>query len=253
MWRARRQLIAFLIVGLLVGSTGFLFIRNLLPEPTCFDNRRNQDEEDTDCGGLCLPCIFRNKKSAEVFWTRVTPVRGGVYSAVAEVKNPNSALGISRFEYVLKLFDDKDVLVIERRGISFLYVNEVAHIVETDLRSERAIVRGVLEIGKTEYVVRDDNPPDLIAGEKEIRVVTQNGTVTELKARLFNRTLSDFHAVRAHGILLDKNQNVLAASSILLDEVVGGDAKEVRFFWPGEIKDVSLIMVEPRVNTLTNN
>lgn len=183
----------------------------------------------------------------------MTPVRGGVYSAVAEMKNPNSALGIFRLEYVLKLFDAQDVLVIERSGISFLYADEVAHIVETDLRSERAIVRGALEIGKTEYIVRDDNPPDLIAGEKKFRVVTQNGLSTELRARLFNRTFSDFHAVRVHGILLDKNQNVLAASSLILDEIRGGDAKEIRFFWPGEIKNVSLILIEPRVNTLTNN
>lgn len=250
MWRTRRQLTAFLIVGLLIGSAGFLFVRDLLPEPTCFDNRRNQGEEKTDCGGPCLPCIFRNKKTPEVFWVRVTPVRGGVYAAVIEVKNPNSALGIPKFEYILKLFDDKDVLVIERSGISFLYANEVAHIVETDLRSERKIVRGILEIGKTEYALRDDNPPDLIAGEKELLVVIPNGMNTELRARLFNRTLSDFRALRVHGILLDKNQNVLAASSLVLDELRGGDAKEIRFFWPGEIKDVSLIMVEPRVNTL---
>lgn len=250
MWRTRRQLIALLIVGVIIGGAGFLFVRDLLPEPTCFDNRRNQGEEDTDCGGPCLPCIFRNKKQPEVFWVRVTPVRGGVYSVVAEVKNPNSALGIPKFEYVLKLFDDKDVLVIERKGDSFLYANEAARIVETDLRSERKIVRGILEIGKTEYVMRDDNPPDLIAGEKEVRVTSQNGVSTELSARLFNRTLVDFRAVRVHGILLDTNQNVLAASTILLDELRGGEAEEIRFFWPGEIKDVSFIMVEPRVNTL---
>lgn len=252
MWRTRRQLTALLIVALIVGSVGFLFIRNLLPEPTCFDNRRNQEEEDTDCGGPCLPCIFRNKKQPEVFWVRVALVRDSVYAAVAEVKNPNSALGIPRFEYVLKVFDDKDVLVIERKGDSFLYANEVAHIVETDLRSERRIVRGTLEIGKTEYAVRDDNPPDLIAGEKEARVVSQNGPSTELKARLFNRTLADFRQVLVHGILLDKSRNVLAASSLVLDELRGGDAKEIRFFWPGEIKDVSLIVVEPRVNALIN-
>jgi hypothetical protein len=39
----------------------------------------------------------------------------------------------------------------------------------------------------------------------------------------------------------------------LLDEIRGGDAKGIRFFWPGEIKDVSFMMVEPRVNILTNN
>lgn len=253
MWRVRRQFIALLIVGLLIGSAGFLFIRNLLPEPTCFDNRRNQKEEDTDCGGSCLPCIFRNKRPVEVFWIRITPVRGGVHTAVAEVKNPNSALGISKFGYTLKLFDDKDALVIEKKGASFLYADEVAHIVETNLRSERVIVRGVLEIGKTDYVIRDDNPPDLIAGEKELRVLPQNGIITELRARLFNRTLYDFRNVAAHAILLDKNQNALAVSSLVLEEVRGGEAKEIRFFWPGEIKNASLLLVEPRVNTLTQN
>lgn len=252
MWRTRRQLTAILIVAFIVGGVGFLFIRNLFPEPTCFDNRRNQGEEDTDCGGQCLPCIFRNKKSVEVFWVRVTPVRGGVYAAVAEVKNPNSALGVSKFEYAFKLFDDKDALVIEKRGASFLYADEVAHIVETNIRSERIIVRGILEIGKTDYVIRNDNPPDLIAGEKELRVVSQNGITTELKARLFNRALYDFRNVAVHAILLDQNQNALAVSSLILEEVRGGEAKEIRFFWPGEIKNVSLLLVEPRVNTLIN-
>lgn len=248
MWRTRRQLTAFLIVAIIVGGIGFVFVRNLLPEPTCFDNRRNQGEEDTDCGGSCLPCIFRNKKSVQVFWTQITPVRGGVYDVVSEIKNPNDALGISEFEYLLKLFDDQDVLVVERRGTSFLYARETAHIVETNVRSERSIVRGVLEVGKIDYVVRDDAAPDLIAGEKDLRVVSQDGGTTELKARLFNRTLSDFRGVRVNAIMLDQSQNVLAVSSLILDEILGGDAKELRFFWPGEIKNSSIILIEPRVN-----
>jgi hypothetical protein len=249
-WRGRRQLVAFLIIAAVLGGAGFLLVRNLLPEPTCFDTRKNQGEEKTDCGGPCLPCIFKDKKPVDIFWVRVTPVRGGVYSAVAEVKNPNSVLGIPRFEYLLKLFDDKNALVIERRGISFLYANEAAHIVETNLRSERPIVRGELEIGTIEYVLRDDNPPDLIAGEKEIRVVSQNGANTELSARLFNRTPIDFRDVSVYAILLDSNKNVLAVSTLLLDEIRGGDAKGIRFFWPEEVKNVLFMLIEPRVNVL---
>lgn len=57
--RLKKQIIiALVFLGLfsLIGGTIYLTHRST---PTCFDNRRNQGEEDIDCGGPCISCDLK--------------------------------------------------------------------------------------------------------------------------------------------------------------------------------------------------
>ena len=40
-----------------IGTKGCTYICFLLPQPSCSDGIKNQDETDIDCGGVCLGCI----------------------------------------------------------------------------------------------------------------------------------------------------------------------------------------------------
>jgi len=57
--RLRKQIvIAFIFLGIfsLIGGGIYLTHRSA---PTCFDNKRNQGEEDIDCGGPCILCELK--------------------------------------------------------------------------------------------------------------------------------------------------------------------------------------------------
>jgi len=57
--RLRKQVvIAFIFLGIfsLIGGGVYLTHRSA---PTCFDNKRNQGEEDVDCGGPCILCELK--------------------------------------------------------------------------------------------------------------------------------------------------------------------------------------------------
>ena len=134
-FRARRQLAVLGVIALVVGGIGFLIFRAGLPDPSCQDNRKNQGEEDTDCGGPCASCALREQKPVEIFWTRFVQVRANTYDVAAEVRNPNVRIAAVFFDYEFKLFDTAGVAVVSRRGRAFLYPGETAHLIEIGLLS----------------------------------------------------------------------------------------------------------------------
>lgn len=58
--RLQKQLIIALIFFSLVSATITLLIISHQPQPTCFDNKKNQGEEEIDCGGPCISCSLKN-------------------------------------------------------------------------------------------------------------------------------------------------------------------------------------------------
>lgn len=57
--RLRKQIIVALVfLGILSLIGGGIYLTNR-SSPTCFDNKRNQEEEDVDCGGPCILCELK--------------------------------------------------------------------------------------------------------------------------------------------------------------------------------------------------
>lgn len=63
--RLFKQLLVTLILGGIIFSFSYLIYLKTLPVPTCYDKKKNQGEENVDCGGPCLPCelIYQNNLS----------------------------------------------------------------------------------------------------------------------------------------------------------------------------------------------
>src|SRR3989338_621793 len=80
----------------------FLFFSS----PTsCFDNRLNQGEEKTDCGGSCVSCAIKNAHILETKLINIFPVESGVV-ALIEIKNPNTTVGAEKFIYSISVSKD---------------------------------------------------------------------------------------------------------------------------------------------------
>lgn len=248
-FRARRQFAAIVVVFFVVLLPLGLFIYTSLPEPSCFDSKRNQGEEEIDCGGACIPCELKHPKEVSVLWTRFVPTREHTYNLVAEVRNQNIKLAAVKLPYEFRLFDDRGVLVEVRQGTTFLFSGETAHIVETNIVTRRMPKVLQLNIEGAQWVLTDVIPPDVVIGGKTLRVSPEGGE-TMLTASLINRSFRDFPEVHAVALLSDNGGNVVAASAIVEQGLVSGETRQIFFSWPRPLPEDSRTVIEPRINTL---
>lgn len=249
-FRTKRQLIIIAIILLaILLPTGWLVYVNL-PEPTCFDNKQNQGEEDVDCGGPCTPCALKHPEDMSVLWTRFVPVRVNTYDVAAEIRNPNLKLGAAKFEYEFRFFDDAGVLVATLPGSSFVFPDEMFRVVETGVQTLRTLRRATLVVSGVEWLFTDVTAPDVVIGGKTISVLPGERETT-VRATLVNRSLVDFRNVFVTALIFDENGNILAASKITEKNLASGESRPLFFFWPLEIDDENVsVSVEARVNTL---
>lgn len=250
-FHTRRQITILLAAGLVLAGFGFLVVQKYLPEPTCFDSNKNQKEEEVDCGGLCIPCALKHQKDVEIFWTRFVKSRENTYDVAAEIRNPNVKLAAVSFRYIFKIFDKTGFLVASREGISFLYPGETIHLAEVGLATGRIVEKAALEISDFKWAIADSGP-DLIAGNREYSVETDNGVrQSAVKAIISNRTIKDIGGIQVNALVFDDQGNILGVNRTVIDELKANESQPVKFTWPGALPDtVSTTLVEARSNAV---
>ena len=255
-YRPVRQFILLLIpctlfIILLLGGTYWA-----IPDPTCADNKRNQEEEEVDCGGPCIPCVLRHIQNIELLRVRFDEVLPGVYDVVAKVKNPNTKLIARTFPFDIHLKDDAGVIIQKHPGRSFLYAGETAYIVEAGIPAKRKITSAefLIDNKEVQWVVGDAMNPLILIGDKSVETVRQGDTVeTRLHVTIYNQALVDFRGIEVGILALNKkNDDIIALNKTRVDELKAGDSASLTFSWPGSVPiDPAHLLVQPRVTFVT--
>ena len=248
-WRLRRQLIVLLIAALPFAALGFWIFSKVVPEPSCFDNRKNQSEPEVDCGGPCAPCELKSPKPVTLFWARVVPVRENSYDAVAQIQNPNEVLSAAQVQYEFIIFDGF-APVATRRGTTFIFAQERTYVVESNIRTVREPTRVEFKITNVAWQFRQEQKPNLLVERRDYRVEQDQGRKQSVvEARILNRTVFDFKEVEVRAVILDKEENLLGSNRTVIEEMKAGSSHTVKFLWPEELRgNISSVVVEPRVN-----
>jgi len=255
-WRTRKQLtivaIVFGVVAVfIIGISYYILYR----PGSCIDNKKNQGEEDVDCGGPCLPCAFKYQQPVEVFYARFIQVRPKNYDIVAEVQNPNDHLAANPLVYRVQLFDDAGAEVGRRENVTYLYPNDRIYIIESNFLTERTVVKAVATVLDREstWQFTNDLRPELTLGDKSYAVQSIDNIPTgHVSAELVNREVYGYQNVDLHVALLDANQNILAIAKSTLLKVAAGERRRVEFTWPTAFatSSVARIDMEARANGL---
>ena len=246
-FRTRRQLAVILVLLAMAAAVFFLLYTKFAPAPTCFDSRRNQNEEEADCGGPCIPCAFRHRQDIQIFWARFVTSRQDTYDVAAQIRNPNVKLGAPSFEYIFKLFDTAGIEVVSRRGTSFIYPGETIHLAEVGLRSARVIRSATLSVENIRWVLTDRIALDIIAGNREYRIDQEGGERGVVAARISNRTISDILGITVGALVFDSDGNLLGVHRTVLDRIGTGETRPVTFIWPTIFsRPVASIIIEAR-------
>lgn len=229
-WSQKRQFL--LIFAVLLASAAFFGVSVFLAwrkAPSCFDGEQNGGERGVDCGGSCVLLCSGEAAEPIVHFVRALPAGEGVWNAVAYVENRNKGAGASRVHYLFKLYDDKNLLVFERRGETFIPPRATFPIIEGGMRvPERVPTRATFEfLESPRFTVMEENP----RLEIRQRIFSEEDGFSRLEVTLFNSTSVVLRNVEAEALLYDTTGNVFAASHTVIKELSPSVSTSATFTW----------------------
>lgn len=199
--------------------------------PTCTDGKRNQGETSADRGGPCLLLDDDALTPPGLLWARSFRVRDGAYSAVAYMQNPNSDAGVRSVRYKFTFYDERNVLVTEREGTTFIMPGGVTPIFEGNIDAgSRIIAHTYFEfvqsprwerLADAAYVINIDGTA--IADER---------TIPRLTTTVTNTSVREVRDIEFVAIVSDPAGNAFAASQTALPILYPGQSQELTFTWP---------------------
>lgn len=209
-------------------------VYNLLnKEPSCFDGKKNGEETGIDCGGSCQNvCVA---KEPIILWTRSFEVRDGVYNSIAMVENPNTDAGAKNISYVFRLYDNRNILIYERKGSVDITPQARFPIFESSIiTGERIVQRTAFEFSdEISWFQESRVSGDLKVTEQNL---TGEDTNPRLEIKVQNRGLKDINDVEYFVIIYDQDDNAIASSKTIVDFIKSDSTKEIIFTWPSPFK-----------------
>lgn len=231
-WGTRKRNFIVLIFSTVVFFTVSILLGVFFyEEPTCFDKKQNGDEIGVDCGGKCeLLCNFSTTDPI-IHWVRYFKIADGIYSVIAYVENQNTDASVKNLPYVFKLYDSRGVVIVEKEGITNLNSKQIIPITETGLKTgELEPVRISFDFTKKIVWQKDQakNPVLIIKDEQ----IVKDKEVQKITAEVLNSSLEDTQNINFLVIVYDQNNNAIASSATFVEELRGGETKNILFTWP---------------------
>lgn len=239
-WSQRRQLAVFSVFAIIVLLIVFGVIYYFRPEPTCFDDRKNQDEEGIDCGGAVARCAPCSEKIHDltVLWTRFFPTRQGVYDAAALLENGNQFLKTGKFIYTFKLYDESGVLIAIRENSTFIWPGEKFLIFEPNILAENRVPKkALLEPRGIIWEAGEARPLKIDILKKDI--LLQDLSSPRLEIKIKNQENQIYKNIEIGAVLLGQESEVLGVSKTSLDRLDISEEKNLVFTWPQAVNRVS--------------
>jgi len=233
-WASKRRstYIAIVFVIALIILVPIIFF-TLNEEPTCLDDKQNGNEIGIDCGGSCEKLCSVQTLDPVTIWSKSFKISESIYNSVAYVENPNLEGGILKIPYVFKLFDDKNLLIAERKGFTFILPNTITPIFEgTIFTGERVPVKTFFEFSEQfEWSRYGNKGKDLSVSDIKL----SNADISpRVDATLSNSSISDVYNVEVVAIVFDSSDNAIAVSSTFVETLPNRSSRNIVFTWPNK-------------------
>jgi hypothetical protein len=233
-WSTQKQLtygfVLILIIAIIIGLPVYFYFFN--KTPTCFDKRQNQNETGIDCGGVCSrACSADVVEDPLILWSRAFPIANGKYNLVAYLQNPNINYVSERFNYVLSVYDDKNVLIGTREGVTSAPYNKNFVVFEQAFdANQRTIGKVTFEIAsKVTWIKSVEEKSKFSISSDQIVLVAGTPTLT---SSITNKTVERFQNFYVVAIVYDVEGNAMVVSRTLVDELQPKGKAVVVFTWP---------------------
>lgn len=232
-WAERRKLlfwggIIVFLFSVLSAYGLFAFYR----EPNCMNNTQDGDERGADCGGSCARVCRADVILPVIHFVRTLEVEKGVWGAVAYGENKNTGAGSRRAPYLFKLYDERNLLVYERRGAAVIPPRKVFAVFEGRLFSgSRMPTRATFEFSE-EPVFEKMTEPEITINTKDFEA---NERGSSLQAVITNPTRDAVENIEVVALLFGPDGNVTGTSARLVKQLLAGSSAVLTFTWPQEL------------------
>lgn len=144
----------FLVIIVFIGGGAYYIFQ---PAPSCFDNKKNQNETGVDCGGSCTSCVLKNSQPLRISSLEIFDNGNKTITAIGEIKNVNLSVGAKQFLYTIAIYDRADRELFSKSGRSFVYPDKSRTIIEPAIAVEpAAAARGEIKIGEVFWQAEAD-------------------------------------------------------------------------------------------------
>jgi hypothetical protein len=231
-WASRRRtgylLGVLLFFAVVIGIPAAIW---LYEPPACFDGQQNQGETAIDKGGPCRILDERSLIPHSTLWARALAVRGGNYNAIAYIENPNKEAGVRTVGYHFGLYDQRNILVAEREGVTFIMPGGITPVFEGAINTgNREVVRTYFEFTDAPVWESMTNAAGvLVISNKQ---VSSTDSVPRLTATVTNTSVASVLNPTFAGVVFDPAGNAFAASATALSRLEPGEKREIVFTWP---------------------
>jgi len=228
----------------------------LIPNGTCSDGKRNQDEKGIDCGGVCQK-ICDIQLNDNIVFREIGITETGIankYDVYSEILNPNKDYGSSSFDYVFDLKDESGTSLARREGTGFIFPGEKKYLVEIGVDSSTYPAKVDFEI---KNIVWKDfsgvQKPQLAIVNKNFNETDQTFDSSDAVGLLRNESPFDFNEIKIQVIIKNKNGKIIALNSTKINTVQSGENREFKVIWPNKITEVGNMEVQTETNIFKND
>lgn len=216
--RRFKQLTYALLFGAVIFGLGYLMYgSSSTAVPSCFDNKQNQNEEDTDCGGPCISCEVKRLKSIDASARYIFRAGDGIGYAV-QLANPNTGWGALSFGYQITFLDKFGSPLGTTSGSSFIYPGEVKYIVEPRIQATWSKDVAALDVALQNPQWTPEAQMQRVKLElQEVRTVKEAQLF--VKGKVISQGENAFSRLALVALVFNKNGTLLGASKTELSSL----------------------------------
>ncbi|MFA6183516.1 MAG: hypothetical protein WC682_00260 [Parcubacteria group bacterium] len=251
--RGKKRIIIICIYLLIFSIFGALIYYILEPDPTCSDGKKNQSEEDIDCGGVCTPCK-REIKAKELKVNEKYFVYGSrdQFDVMAGITNPNDKYGAVGFDYEFQLLDQSGAVLAKKEGTNFILPGESKFIIELNLYSSinpYSLKFEIKNIKWDEFLEYEE--PKLNIYEKNYSEDPEKNIVTGL---LRNESYFDFNSIEIAIVLRDEGGKPVALGKNEMRTIKSQEERDFKLIWPYKFgKNVESVDIKAEANVFDSD
>ncbi len=225
-WRLKRQLTYLGIFFSFLLIIFFIFyLSKPAPLPSCFDNKKNQGEEDIDCGGPCPPCELRSAQPLRIYPSEILVYSDSI-DIVGIVENSNSKLALEKLKYYFEIYDlDNNLKATTTIKETILEPDQKRYLLELNYPKPN------FSIGKIKLKLLEPKDEDWRKLELERPKISfynqkiyQENNKLKLSLTLFNQTFLPYKDIEIIILLYNTNNNLVG----LTKSLVSLNAEEVK-------------------------
>lgn len=246
-WASKRKVlygtIAVVAALVVVVLPGFLYFY----EPsTCTDGIQNQRERGVDCGGPCVRLCQSDFLPPRVAWVKYEAVAPELYNIAAYIINQNTDGGAVNVPYAISLYDNRGVLIVEKRGSMTIDPHRNSLAFEGAVHvGKRVPAKAVFEfLSAPNWQRAEDALSDLKITDKRYEEFEDGSS---LEAVIENPTLHPYNNLMVFAVLYDADGNAIGFSKTVIDRIDGGDMAVAPYTWPvvrmGKVATIEIMTI----------